>query len=49
MNHVKMQKSVIFVKKRFNVNMLEIKNIVKSEIIVITEVNIEALHIAYVI
>ena len=46
---MKMQKSVIFVKKRLKINMLKIKNIVKLEIIVIIQANIEVLHIAYVI
>ena len=46
---LKMQKSVIFVKKNLKINIWKIKNIVKLEIIVIIEENIEKLHIAYVI
>ena len=46
---MKMQKSVIFVKKNLKVNMWQIKNIVKLEIIVIIQGNIEVLRIAYVI
>ena len=46
---MKMQKFVIFVKKNLKINMLKIKNIVKLGIIVIIQVNIEELHIAYVI
>ena len=44
-----MQKSVIFVKRNLKVNMWQIKNIVKLEIIVIIQGNIEVLRIAYVI
>ena len=43
------QKSVIFVKKNLKINMRKIRYIVKSEIIVIIEGNIEVLRIAYVI
>ena len=43
-NYMKMQKFVIFVKKNS-----KIKNIVKLEIIVIIQGNIEVLRIAYVI
>ena len=43
-----MQKSIL-VEKCFIINMLEIKNIIKLEIIVIIQVNIELLHIAHVI
>ena len=46
---MKMQKSVIFVKRNLKVNMWQIKNIVKLEIIVIIQGNIEVLRIAYVI
>ena len=45
---MRMQKSVIFAKKSLEINMLKIKNIVKLEIIVIIQVSIEVLHIAYV-
>ena len=44
-----MQKSVIFAKRNLKINILKIKNIVKLEIIVIVQGNIEMLHIAYVI
>ena len=43
-----MQKSIL-VEKCLIINMLEIKNIIKLEIIVIIQVNIELLHIAHVI
>ena len=39
-NHMKIQKSVIFVKKNFDKNMLKIKTM---------EVNIEVIHMEYVI
>ena len=45
---MKMQ-NVVFVKKDFRINMQKIINIVTLEIIVIIQVNIEVLHIAYVI
>ena len=45
---MKMQESVIFVKK-MKINIWNIKNIVKLEIIVIIQVNIEVLRIAYII
>ena len=48
-NHMKKQKSVTFVKKNLKINIFEIKNIVKLEIIVIIQGNIEVLRIAYVI
>ena len=44
-----MLKSVLFVKKDLKINIWKIKNIVKLEIIVITQENIELLHITYVI
>ena len=40
-----MQKSVIFVKKNVKINIRKIKNIVKLEIIVIIQRNIEVLRI----
>ena len=46
---MKMQKFVMFVKKSLKINMLKIKNTAKLGIIVIIQVNIEVLHIAYVI
>ena len=46
---MKMQKSVIFVKKKLKINTWKIKNIAELDIIVIIEGNIEALHIPYVI
>ena len=48
-NHMKMQNSVIFLKKNLNINMLKITNIANLEIIVILQRNIKVLHIAYVI
>ena len=45
---MKMQ-NFVFVKKDFRINMQKIINIVTLEIIVIIQVNIEVLHIAYVI
>ena len=49
MSHVKMQKSVIFVKNNLKTNMRKIKIITKLKIIVIIQGNIEVLFIAYVI
>ena len=46
---MKMHKFAIFVKKSLKINILKIKNIVKLEIIPITQVNAEVLHIVYVI
>ena len=46
---MKIQKPVIFVKKNSKINIGKIKNIVKLEIIVIIQENIEVLHTAYVI
>ena len=46
---MKKLKSVILVKKSLKINILNIKNIVNSEIIVIIQENIEVLYIAYVI
>ena len=46
---MKIQKSVIFVKKNLKINIWKIKNIVKLEIIFIIQENIEVLDIAYVI
>ena len=43
---MKMQKSVTFVK---NINIWKIENIVKLEIFVFIQENMEVLHIAYVI
>ena len=45
---MKMQ-NVVFVKRDFRINMQKINNIVTLEITVIIQVNIEVLHIAYVI
>ena len=44
-----MQKSVLFVNKKLKINIRNIKNMVKLEIIVIIQDNIEVLCIAYVI
>ena len=46
---MKMEKSVIFVMKKFKMNMLKIKNILKLETIVIIQESLEVLRIAYVI
>ena len=46
---MKMQKSVIFLEKDLKTNKLKIIHIVRLEIIVIIQGNIEVLHIAYVI
>ena len=46
---MKMQKSVIFVNKNLKINIWKIKNIIKLEIIVTEQRNIEVLHIAYMI
>ena len=46
---MKLQKSAIFVKKSLKVNVLKIKNTAKLGTIVIIQVNLELLHIAYVI
>ena len=48
-NHIKNEKKVYICKKNLKVNMLKMKNIVKLETLVIIQVNIEVLHIAYVI
>ena len=46
---MKMQRSVISVKKKLKINMREIKYIVKLEIIFIIQKNMEELRIAYAI
>ena len=46
---MKMQKYFVFIGKGLKINMLKIKKIVKLEIIAIIQVNIEVLHIPYVI
>ena len=46
---MKIQKSIIFMKKKLKINISKIKNIVKLEIIVIIQGNTEVLHITYVI
>ena len=46
---MKMDKYVTILRKRLNINILKKKNIVKLEIIVIIQVNTEALHIVHVI
>ena len=46
---MKMQKSVIFLEKDLKTNMLKIIHIVRLEIVVIMQGNIEVLHIAYVV
>ena len=44
---MKMQNSVLFVKKNLKINISKRKNILKLEIIVIILEKIEVLHIAY--
>ena len=44
-----MQNSAIYVKRSLKINMLKIKNFVMLEINIIMQVNIELLHIAYVV
>ena len=44
-----MQKSVTFVKNNFKMNMLKIKSILKLGTIVLKQVNIKVLLIAYVV
>ena len=46
---MKMQKSVIIVKKSLKINMQKKKIIERLEIIAIIQVNIRVLHIAYII
>ena len=46
---MKMQKSVLFVKKNLKTNIGKINSITKLEIIVSIQENIEVLHIAYVV
>ena len=46
---MKIQKIVIFVKTNLEINIGEIKNIIKLEIIVIIQDHIEVLCVAYVI
>ena len=48
-NHMKIQKSFKFVKKKLKINIRKIKNIIKLEIIIIIQGNIEVLCIAYLI
>ena len=48
-NHMKMQIFVIFLKNSFKINMIKMKNIVKLRAIVIIQMYIEVLNIAYVI
>ena len=46
---MKLQKTDSFDKKILKISILKIKNIVKLEMIAIIQVNVEVLHIAYVI
>ena len=46
---MKIQKSVISIKENLKISIGKIKNIVKLEIIVIIQENIEVLHITYII
>ena len=45
---MKMQKSIIFVKKTLKINISKIKYIEKREIIVVIQENVELLRIEYV-
>ena len=45
---MEMQKSVMFIKKSYKINILKIKNIIKLEIFVIIQAN-TVMHIVYVI
>ena len=45
---MKMQKSIIFVKKTLKINISKIKYIEKREIIVVIQENLELLRIEYV-
>ena len=46
---MKMQKSVIILRKNLKINMQKIKQIVKLEVIAIIQENIDKLRIAYAI
>ena len=46
---MKIQKSAIFEEKSLKINLVRINNIIKIKVIVILQVNIEVLHLAYVI
>ena len=48
-NHMKVQKSVLFVKKNLKIDTWKMKNILKLEIIAIKQESIKVLHIAYAI
>ena len=48
-NHIKMQKIVIFVRKKLKINILSIKNIIKVRTIDIIQVIIKNLRIVYAI
>ena len=48
-NHIKMQKIVIFVRKKLKINILSIKNIIKVGTIDIIQVIIENLRIVHAI
>ena len=43
---MKMQNSAVFLKKTLNIYMPNIRNVIKLEIIVIVQENMEVLHIA---
>ena len=43
------KKRAIFVKKNLNINMLKIESIIKLGTIAIAQVNIEVLHMTYVV
>ena len=46
---MKMQKYLISVKENLKVNMIKIENILKLRTTVIIQVNVEVLHIAYIV
>lgn len=46
---MKIHRYALFVKKSVKINILTIQNIVKLKIILITQLNVEMLHIVYVI
>ena len=45
---MKGQNSALFVTNSLNINMIKIKNIVKLEIMVIMQMNIEVVYIVYI-
>ena len=45
---MKRQNSALFVTNSLNINMIKIKNVVKLEIMVIMQMNIEVVYIVYI-